>query len=71
MEKIGGRSGVTMAAATLMTVDASRRCVCVMADYTVERPEARMSVASAFLLNVKGLLLRMLETLSWLFITPA
>jgi hypothetical protein len=42
-----------------------------MADYTVERPEARMSVASAFLLNVKGLLLRMLETLSWLFITPA
>ena len=30
-----------------------------------------MSVASAFLLNVKGLLLRMLETLSWLFITPA
>ena len=41
-----------------------------MADYTVERPEARMSVASAFLLNVKGLL-RMLETLSWLFITPA
>jgi hypothetical protein len=70
LEEIGGRSGVTMEAATLMTVDASRRCVCVMVDYTVERPEARRSLVSALLLNGQGLLLRMHETLPWLFTNP-